>query len=44
MLMDLPSEVGDVDAGVGLTRDVEGVVEELRIAIIEILNSGKGIT
>ena len=44
MLMDLPSEVGDIDAGVGLTRDVEGVVEELRVATVEVLNGSEGVT
>jgi len=43
VLMDLPSEVGDVDAGVGLTRDVEGVVEELRVATVEVLDGSEGV-
>lgn len=43
MLMDLPSEVGDVDASVRLSRDIERVVEELRVSAIEVLNSSKSI-
>lgn len=43
MLMDLPSEVGDVDASVRFSRDIERVVEELRVSAIEVLNSSKSI-
>lgn len=41
--MNLPSEVGHVDSSVGFTGDVEWVVEELRVARVEVLNGGHGI-
>jgi hypothetical protein len=44
VLMDLPSEVGYVDSSVGLSRDVEGVIEELRVTTIEVLNGSEGVT
>jgi hypothetical protein len=44
VLMDLPSEVGYVDSSVRLSRDVEGVIEELRVTTVEVLNGSEGVT
>jgi hypothetical protein len=44
VLMDLPSEVRDVDSSVGLSRDIEGVIEELRVTTVEVLNGSEGVT
>ena len=41
--MNLPSEVGNVDSSVGFTGDEEWVVEELRVARVEVLNCGHSI-
>ena len=43
VLMNLPSEVGNVDASIAFTGDVEGVVEELGESSVEVLHGGKGV-
>ena len=43
VLVDLPSEVGDVDTSVALTGDIERVVKELGEAAVEILHGSKGV-
>ena len=43
VLVELPSEVGDVDTSITLTGDVQRVVEELGEAAEEVLHGSEGI-